>query len=320
LREELGVLTTRIEVVISNNHSTDATDGVLADFSDWELLRVVKPPKHLNGNEHILWVPANGARGDYCWLIGDDDFVLKGGPARILRELDEVPDVDWIFIDIAQAGKSEWLSAKALGRIAMGDWHDKRIVHPCQDVRTNAIADILNREPTGCFGTAMMGLAFRRTLWIEAIADGSRMHCARTAHSTTVANSFPHLAIALQTPARVFSLVAAPCCLQINGQQAWANLGWPRLVASVYPRIFSEHKRLKVSRSHRKALWRNYMRTMTWFIIGDASDRNFRERVGLFCRASKAVRYRALILVIKCVIGAVARARRLVMNCQRRRG
>lgn len=307
LREELDASSSRIEVVVSNNHSNDATDQVLADLADWKLLRVVKPPIHLNGNEHILWVPANAARGTFCWLLGDDDFVLEGGAARLLRELDDDSEVDWIFINIAQAVKNEWVVAKTQGKTAMGNWLDKRIVHPCRDMRTNSIAAILDCEPTGCFGTAMMTFAFRRSLWVEAIADGARMQGVKEKFGTTVANSFPHLEIALQSPARHYSLIEAPCCLQINGQQDWVQLGWPRLVASVYPKIFQEHERLRVSRSHRRALWSNYMTTMTWFITGHASNRTVHERMGLFVRALKAVRGRAFTLTVKCVIGIVTR-------------
>ncbi len=83
----------RVEVVVVDNASTDLTASVV------ELARGSLPQLHYHCHELNIGPDPNFfralalARGEYQWLLGDDELVLPGGLARIVAELDaHAPD------------------------------------------------------------------------------------------------------------------------------------------------------------------------------------------------------------------------------------
>lgn len=89
----------RIEVVVSDNASTDDTPAMLERYhARLPRLRVVRLPENLGFDRNILSAVAS-ASGRYCWLMGDDDLPLPGSIARVLAVLDEHPDLCGMTID-----------------------------------------------------------------------------------------------------------------------------------------------------------------------------------------------------------------------------
>jgi hypothetical protein len=89
-----------VEVVVCDNASTDATPEVAARFSDWPNLRIHRNPRNVGmlGN---LAVSATQGRGEYIWVIGDDDLMVDGALDRILAAIAVHPDVDLIYTNYA---------------------------------------------------------------------------------------------------------------------------------------------------------------------------------------------------------------------------
>jgi len=79
----------RVELVISDNASTDDTPTVVASFREKGLKLIY------NRNEMNLGLDANflkcfrEARGKYVWIFGDDDIILPGSLCRVLGILSE---------------------------------------------------------------------------------------------------------------------------------------------------------------------------------------------------------------------------------------
>lgn len=76
----------QIEVIVSDNASTDQTLSVLEDFRDVLPLRWIVQPRNLGADRNFDAVVAE-ARGEYCWLLGDDDVVIKKSLDAIKHEL-----------------------------------------------------------------------------------------------------------------------------------------------------------------------------------------------------------------------------------------
>jgi len=81
-----------IEIVISDNASTDDTQALVAEYADRGIAIVYhRLADNLGFDRNILNAVAR-ASGDYCWLFGSDDVLLDTGAfARIEKVLDSWP-------------------------------------------------------------------------------------------------------------------------------------------------------------------------------------------------------------------------------------
>lgn len=80
-----------VELCVSDNASTDGTAAYLKTLS-CPSLRFWSNAENVGGDRNFL-VLIRAARGDYVWLVGDDDMVPEGGVARALRLLGPSPDL-----------------------------------------------------------------------------------------------------------------------------------------------------------------------------------------------------------------------------------
>ena len=80
-----------VEVVVSDNHSTDETKAVLDQYVDDDRVRVISPPEHGPLPVHWEWARSN-AKGTYINLLSDDDALVPGSLARISAVADEYPN------------------------------------------------------------------------------------------------------------------------------------------------------------------------------------------------------------------------------------
>ncbi|ACH37877.1 glycosyltransferase, putative [Citrifermentans bemidjiense Bem] len=101
LRETLKSLTSqldpalhgRVEIVISDNSSTDDTATVIQDLrNEWQNVTSFCWPENMGPDLNYLKV-IDLAQGEYCWFLGSDDVVCDGSLRRVLSELEHKPDV-----------------------------------------------------------------------------------------------------------------------------------------------------------------------------------------------------------------------------------
>lgn len=64
-----------IEIIVSDNCSTDNTSDILMEFSSCSQMRFYRNNKNLGFNNNMLLLVRQYAKGKYCWVIGDDDFI-----------------------------------------------------------------------------------------------------------------------------------------------------------------------------------------------------------------------------------------------------
>jgi len=74
-----------LEIIISNNHSTNGVEKVFEEFND-ERLVYVKPEKHLGLNDHFNYA-ASKAKGEYICFLSSDDLLFKGCIEKTLSPL-----------------------------------------------------------------------------------------------------------------------------------------------------------------------------------------------------------------------------------------
>jgi abequosyltransferase len=92
------------ELVISDNGSADGTAEAVEAFAaahPKQSVRLIKHAHNVGFDQNVLDV-VSSARGDYCWLLGDDDVPRRGALRRICGELESRPDLAHMLLNHAR--------------------------------------------------------------------------------------------------------------------------------------------------------------------------------------------------------------------------
>ena len=94
------------EVCISDNGSTDETNDVIQSFT--QRLNIVTSKNQANmGHVYNFLRVVDIAKGDFVWLIGDDDFLLPDALLRLNSLLRLNPNVDFFYINAFHMNTSD---------------------------------------------------------------------------------------------------------------------------------------------------------------------------------------------------------------------
>ena len=78
-----------IEIFISDNASTDETADFLAEISQkYSFVRYVRQTENMGANANFYTV-LKEAKGEYVWLMGDDDHINPSSLSRILADIEK---------------------------------------------------------------------------------------------------------------------------------------------------------------------------------------------------------------------------------------
>lgn len=93
LESIINQATDDIEIVVSDNASTDNTEEVVRGYSEkFSRLIYIRQPENFGADANYMNVVAN-ASGMYCWLFGSDDTMREGALQEILTTLQSEPAV-----------------------------------------------------------------------------------------------------------------------------------------------------------------------------------------------------------------------------------
>ena len=217
---ETAPLGGRVEVVVSDNASTDPTAAVLAEQG--EAVRWQVRPANLGYFRNMVGMAGELARGRFLWMLGDDDMIIRGSVARALEHLDQRPDLDFFYLNYS------WIPmAEREQRILQGDSRAEPDIGACNITtaetldleRLEQLALVPNRNASGLF-CGMFSYLLPRDFYRQfaGTADGQRFDC----FSPVLEDIYPHakalLATYLGRPAR---LIGQPCLLQGVGGWEW---------------------------------------------------------------------------------------------------
>ncbi len=95
-------LAASVEVVVSDNASTDGTPAVLSEMAaayPHVRLRPHRQPQN-RGPDANIYETVKRASGDFCYILSDDDVLLPGAVARLLGLMGEHPEADALALNI----------------------------------------------------------------------------------------------------------------------------------------------------------------------------------------------------------------------------
>ncbi|WP_156922499.1 glycosyltransferase family 2 protein [Azorhizobium doebereinerae] len=95
-----------LEVLVVDNTSTDNTPEIVQPFLSRPDFRYIRNPKNVGllGN---LAVTAQRARGDYIWILGDDDLTRPGTIERVIAIIGEQPNIDLIYMNYGYSSEKD---------------------------------------------------------------------------------------------------------------------------------------------------------------------------------------------------------------------
>ena len=86
-----------IELIVSNNGSLDGTADVMEAIPAHPRIRIIHQPIGYGVHIHIGWIYGQ-ARGQFLWLIGDDDMIAPELADRVCAILRAEPELVWIHL------------------------------------------------------------------------------------------------------------------------------------------------------------------------------------------------------------------------------
>lgn len=213
------------ELVISDNGSTDGTAEAVEVFAAAHpklAVRLVKHSHNVGFDQNVRDVVAN-ARGDFCWLLGDDDVPRRGALSRICSELDTRPDLAHMLLNHARYDAITRTITKP------------RMVALTADLLPATASDFFfHRCPSGSYfrrlGTNIITLSanvVHRQKWLESAAHASSFIGSNMIHVFVIARM-----LAVGGAAK---FIAAPQYDYVcNNHRPWSNDVWQDYRSNVY--------------------------------------------------------------------------------------
>jgi glycosyltransferase involved in cell wall biosynthesis len=89
-----------VELIVSDNNSSDNTKDVVDWAQQFGLIRYHRNNENIGANKNIVLCATKLALGDFCWILGDDDFVRLEAVKKILGIIKAYPEIDYIYVNI----------------------------------------------------------------------------------------------------------------------------------------------------------------------------------------------------------------------------
>jgi glycosyltransferase involved in cell wall biosynthesis len=221
---------TFVEIVISDNASTDFTEKLLAEYgANHENIKTFRQPKNIGSIANCFYLVQNMAKGKYCWLVGDDDCVMPEAVGRILGVLAEYPDLsvmalNHFMVDILD--RNSYIEGKLGCERFLGSKNMSSC--PTSGLLENAAKVIEKGDHDFRFMTHISAQVFRRQDWCRRIES----HEGSTVEQpfASVECMYPHLIFFMEQNVNRSVWFEAPPAIAVGiGSQEWAD-SWMSIV------------------------------------------------------------------------------------------
>ena len=155
-----------VEIVVCDNTSTDHTPDVVKPYLDRADFRYYRNSENVGmlGN---LRITAHYARGQYIWILGDDDLVHPGSIERILQVIRDNPEIALVYLNYAYTDQDD---PKAVMDIQKFLDECTPVVPPGPDI-IGPVHKISTQSEN--FFTAIYCLVFRRDHALQAYSQNT---------------------------------------------------------------------------------------------------------------------------------------------------
>jgi len=162
----LPIPSTEIEIVVCDNASSDHTPDVVKPYLNRADFHYYRNPENVGmlGN---LRVTAHHARGQYIWIMGDDDLVNPGSIEKIIQVIQEYPGLALVYLNYAYTREDDAKSVTDLDKFLR---EATPVVAPGPDI-VGPVSQISTK--TENFFTAIYCLVYRRDHALRAYSQNT---------------------------------------------------------------------------------------------------------------------------------------------------
>ena len=246
LESIVSQLPPEVEIVILDGSSHDATEKIVEQLRP-RIPRLQYEHRAPNGFDRDFCAAVEMSRGDYCWLLPDDDILLSGAIDAVLRALAKKPDCVIVNAEVRDHQLRQLLDPSRL------HGGPDRVYSPLQF--EDFARDVLKSEYVAYVGAIVV----RREEWDARSKD------------PYFETDFLPAAMVLQGPFKGNTMVLATPWIAIRyGVALWQNrafniwfICWPNVIWS-FDSLSSELKQFVTPREP----WRDYKRLTKWRALG----------------------------------------------------
>jgi glycosyltransferase involved in cell wall biosynthesis len=243
---QVKALGDEVELIVSDNCSLDNTREIVEQMSQRCPIRYHRNDENIGAVRNARQSVEKLARGEFCWLLGDDELVRKGAVGAIVRALKTHPELDYFYVNysIDSFHRREGISVEADD---FQEW--TRTGNQNLEERTvNRWEQLIEEDFNGL--TAIYCSVYRRLDWLRAapsLAEGDLC--------SSVDQTYPHAAIFSQTMVGKPAWVSGYPWVIMCGKESWSEfiptvilLRFHELLdryidAGVHPRFVEGHRR-----------------------------------------------------------------------------
>ena len=222
-----------IEIIVSDNCSSDDSINVINQYKNHPCLRIVKQVKNVGPIRNGAELVSNYATGKFCWYVGDDDYIMLGAISNILNLIAQNPQTDFFYVDIEnhEIDKNKISLDETLSYIKSRDK-----VSRLDYIVLENFENVLSPKYSNLFLGEIMACIFKREIWLqEAISpyldleylsslETSYLHCVVFANQFMGCNTI---------------YVSTPVIFVDNRAREWSAKASYILVEHLYSLLFS---------------------------------------------------------------------------------
>jgi len=242
-----------VELIVSDNCSTDNTREVVEQASEWGPIRYHRNDQNEGSARNILRLTNELAKGEFAWILPDDDIVRPDGVARVQAVLRAHPEVDYVFVNVSPRSSEQ---RNAFGRpVTASDFPD---IHPAKgksltDRHVERWEDLIDPNVDNVFLGSAMCSVFRLNCWRKYIPKVG----GANEYFSSLDNTYPHTVVLAHTMrGRKAYYIGYPCVITFWGAQEW--LGYVPMIYTVrlqelldlYLELGVDAKRVEKCRRH----------------------------------------------------------------------
>ncbi len=212
-----------VEICVSDNGSADGTAQVVEEASRAGRLKSRRSERNLGIPRNFLHVVAM-AKGEFVWLVGDDDLVLPHAVAAAVALITHNPSADFFFVNAFELPASHLDAFPHPFDTANLPARMRRFA-PVTSDGPRPFLDLIDPDVSFDFMGAMFLSIFRRRRWAEHahVLDAAAVADPRV--FSHFDNTFPHVRIfAAAFPGTQACVLCEPLSVSVSGSREWAPM------------------------------------------------------------------------------------------------
>lgn len=209
-----------IEVIVSDNCSSDDTQELVKSMQKKGPIRYNRNDTNIGAGPNFLLLSNVLSQGEYCWLIGDDDFIRKESLPRLISTMKKHPNIDLFYTNGMHIDIDKILTSKNIFSSSQFSDNLKTDGYDFRDREMESIDDLIDPKIDRSFLGAIMYSIFRRKIWL---GSSDKVEVSKNDFKNAM-TTFPHAVILVDgMRGRKVFYFGNPLIVVGEGARLWRN-------------------------------------------------------------------------------------------------